>query len=129
MATRIREKAAARKESKDKRPYAIAKDIRITPSKVGIVLDLVRGKNVDEAIIILDSATYASAPVIKKVINSAVANAENNMNLPKDYLYVAECYANPGTTLKRLNIRARGRADIMHKRTSHITVILDSRQA
>ena len=128
MATRIREKTAARKENKDKRPYAIARHIRITPAKAGIVLDLIRGKDVDTAIAILGGTTYASAPVIVKLINSAVANAENNMNLPKDNLYVAECFANAGPVMKRLNPRAKGSGNVIIKRTTHITVILDSKK-
>ena len=128
MATRIREKAAARKANKDKRPYAIARHIRITPSKVGIVLDLVRGKEVDVALAILSNSTNSSASVLVKLINSAIANAENNMNLPKDNLYIAECFANAGPTMKRLNPRAKGSGNIILKRTSHITVILDSKK-
>lgn len=126
MATRIREKAEKIAKNKDKRPFCIVKDVRITPAKVGIVLDLVRGKKIDEAISILTNSTNASAIVIKKAIMSAAANAENNLNIPKDTLFVAECFANAGTTLKRLNPRAKGSGNIILKRTSHITVILDS---
>ena len=128
MATRIREKAAARKANVDKRPRATATFVRITPKKAGMVLDLVRGKRYDEALAILTNINNASSDVVKKLIVSAGANAENNLNMPKDGLYVAECYANNGPILKRQSIRARGRVDIIDKRTTHITVILDRKE-
>ena len=128
MATRIREKAAARKANVDKRPRATATFVRITPKKAGMVLDLVRGKRYDEALAILTNINNASSDVVKKLIVSAGANAENNLNMPKDGLYVAECYANNGPILKRQSIRARGRVDIIDKRTTHITVILDKKE-
>lgn len=127
MATRIREKAAKIAENREKRPHASVKHIRITPTKAGAVLNLVRGKSVNEAVAILSNINNASAIVIKKLINSAAANGENNMGLSKSDLYVAECYANCGPTLRRYNIRGRGRVDILAKRTCHITVILDSK--
>ena len=129
MATRIKEKAASRKAAKDKRPFAIARHIRITPSKAGAVLDLVRGKSYAEAAAILSFKTNSSAPVILKVLNSAAANAENNLGLSKDELYIAECFANPGPSFKRTNIRGRGRADLIIKRTTHIKIILDRKGA
>ena len=128
MATRIREKAAARKANVDKRPKATATFVRITPKKAGMVLDLVRGKRYDEALAILTNINNASSDVVKKLIVRAGANAENNLNIPKDGLYVAECYANNGPILKRQSIRARGRVDIIDKRTTHITVILDKKE-
>lgn len=125
MATRQREKAAKRQENKDMRPRAVAKYIRISASKVKIVIDLVRGKSVAEAkAILLNTPKAASAPVTK-LIDSAVANAENNLDLTKDNLFVAEIYADQGPTLKRYRPAARGRAMRIFKRTSHITVILD----
>jgi len=128
MAKRIREKAAARKANADRRPRATATFVRITPKKVGMVLDLVRGKNYEQAISILTNINNASAEVVKKLVLSAGANAENNANLSKDNLFIAECYANSGPILKRQSIRARGRVDIIDKRTSHVTVILDSKK-
>ena len=101
MATRSREKAAARKQNADKRPQAHAKYIRISSRKVKIVIDLIRGKNVDEALAILQYTPKAAAPVVAKVLNSAIANAVNNQELNRQNLYVAEVYANPGPTLKR----------------------------
>lgn len=125
MATRIREKAQKRQENADKRPVAHAKYIRMSPRKVQIVLDLIRGKTVGEAQAILMYTPRAAAPVIEKVLKSAVANAENNLELSRDTLYVAECYANQGPTLKRFRPGSHGRAFHILKRTSHITVVLD----
>ena len=125
MAKRIREKTAARKANADKRPCAHVTNIGYSSSKVCLVLDLVRGKKVEEAVAILRATTNASAVVVRKLIESATANAENNQGLDKNDLYVAEIYATQGPTLKRINIRARGRADRVLKRTSNITVILD----
>ena len=125
MATRIREKAAQRKANADKRPHAVARYVRISSRKVKIVLDLIRGKSVAEAQAILRFTPKAAAPVVEKVLNSAVANAENNQELSADTLMVAESFANQGPTLKRYRPRAHGRANRILKRTSHITVILD----
>jgi len=125
MATREREKAQRREENRDRRPRAIAKYVRISPRKVKIVIDLIRGKNVEEAISILRYTPKAASPVVEKLLNSAIANAENNLGLNRDDLYVAEIYANQGPTLKRIHPRAQGRAYSILKRTSHITVILD----
>jgi large subunit ribosomal protein L22 len=125
MATRTREKAAARKEGADKRPRATAKYIRISPRKVQVVIDLIRGKSVDEALAILAYTPKAAAPVVGKLLDSAVANAENNLQLDRAGLYVAEVYANQGPTLKRYWARSHGRADVILKRSSHITIVLD----
>ena len=126
MAKRMKEKAAARKEARDRRPKAIAKYIRISSRKVRIVIDLIRGKQVDEALAILRFMPKAASPVVEKVLLSAIANAENNPPyLNRDNLYVAEVYANQGPTLKRFRPRAKGSASPILKRSSHITVILD----
>jgi large subunit ribosomal protein L22 len=125
MATRVKEKAAARKANADKRPHATAKYIRISPRKVKIVLDLIRGKKADEALAILMYTPKAAAPVVEKLLASAIANAENNLGMDRESLYVAETFANEGPTLKRYWARSHGRADQILKRTSHITVILD----
>ena len=129
MATRTREKAIARKANADKRPQAHAKYIRISSRKVKIVIDLIRGKNVDEALAILMYTPKAAAPVVAKVLNSAIANAVNNQEMNRQDLYVAEVYANPGPTLKRYVARSRGSASPMLKRTSHISVVLDQKKA
>ncbi|MBT3319202.1 MAG: 50S ribosomal protein L22 [Clostridia bacterium] len=126
MATRQREKAQARQENKDKRPSAKVKYIRISSSKVKLVIDLIRGKNVAEAIAILKNTQKAASPVIEKLLNSAIANAESTKGLLRDDLFVAEVFADQGPTLKRFRPRAQGRASRIRKRTSHITIILDS---
>ena len=126
MAKRMKEKAAARKANADRRPKAIAKYIRISPRKVRIVINLIRDKQVDEALAILQFTPKAASPVVAKVLNSAIANAENNPPyLNRDNLYVAEIYADQGPTLKRFMPRAKGSASSILKRSSHITVILD----
>ncbi len=127
MATRIREKAEARRQSKDNRPYAKAKYIRMSPSKVRIVLDTIRGKKAEEAMAILENSTTSAAAVCLKVLKSAIANGEYKGSNRQD-MFVAECYAGPGPTLKRLDIRARGRANRLLKRTCHITIILGNEQ-
>ncbi len=125
MATRIREKAAARKEAADKRPHASTKHIRISPRKVSIVLDLIRGKKVRDAQAILMHTPRLAAPEILKVLNSAIANAENNLEMDPGTLYVAECFAGQGPTLKRFHPHGRGMAYPILKRTSHIYITLD----
>ncbi|MHB1314911.1 MAG: 50S ribosomal protein L22 [Christensenellales bacterium] len=125
MATRQREKAEKRREEKDNRPHACAKYIRISASKVAIVMDLIRGKKVNEAEAILMYTPKAASEPLRKVLQSAVANAENNLELNRDDLYVAEVFANQGPTLKRSQPRAKGRAFRILRRSSHITVILD----
>lgn len=103
---------------------AIAKFVRIAPRKVQLVTDLVRGKKVDEALAILKFTPKGAAPVVEKVVKSALANAENNFNMDRENLYVAEIYANQGPTMKRFRPRAQGRATTIRKRTSHIGVVL-----
>lgn len=128
MATRIREKAKLRKENADKRPFARAKYIRISPFKVRAVLDLIRGKSYFEAEAILTNLNKSSSLPVLKVLKSAGANAENNLEMNKDDLYVAECFADQGAMLKRYIAKSHGRAGRILKRTSHITIILDERQ-
>ena len=127
MATRMKEKAAAHKANRDMRPKAHARYIRISSRKCKIVLDLIRGKNVDQALAILMYTPKAASPVVAKVLNSAIANAVNNQEMNRQNLYVAEVYANPGPTLKRYVARSRGSASPMLKRTSHISVVLDQK--
>ena len=128
MATRIKEKAAQRAENKDLRPKAHLRHERISSSKVMVVLDLIRGKSVAQAQAILMTTRKAASPIIDKLLKSAVANAENNMEYTSDELFVAETYANQGPTMKRYRPAARGRATRIRKRTSHITIILDKAQ-
>lgn len=127
MATRSKEKALVRAENKDRRPKAIAKYIRISPSKVHVVLDLIRGRDYNEAVAILKTTAKAATEPVLKCLNSAAANAEVNNGMNKDNLYVAECFADQGPTLKRMQPVSRGRGYRILKRTSHITVILDER--
>ena len=127
MATRSKTKSAARKQNTDRRPQAHAKYVRISPRKVKIVIDLIRGKSVQEAQAILTYTPKAASPVVLKLLNSAIANAENNLEMNRNDLYVAEVYANPGPTLKRYVARSRGSASPMLKRTSHISVVLDQK--
>lgn len=125
MATRMRDKAAKRQENKDKRPRAVVKYVRVTSRKVKAVIDLIRGKKADEALAILSYMPKSAAPVVEKLLKSAIANAENNCEMNRDNLYIAEIYANQGPTLKRMRPRAQGRANRINKRTSHVTVVLD----
>lgn len=124
MAKRIREKALKRAQNKDTRPCATAKYVRISPSKVNLVLSTIRGKKVDEALAILKYLPNGASEEVYKVVKSAAANAENNMGMSRDELVVSEAYANAGPTLKRMLPRGRGSMDIILKRTSHITVKL-----
>jgi large subunit ribosomal protein L22 len=107
---------------------AHAKTVRVTPRKARLVIDLIRGKNIKEAQAILTFTPRAASPIILKVLNSAIANAENNNNASVDKLYVKEAYVNEGVRLKRLLPRAKGRGDIIQKRTSHITVVVAERE-
>jgi len=125
MAKRMREKAAARKENADKRPRATARHIRLSTRKARTVVDLVRGKQVDEALTILDYTNKAASPVVAKVLNSAIANAENNLGMDRDGLYIAEITANQGPKMKRYRAGSRGMAQLYIHYTSHITVVLD----
>ena len=97
---------------------------RISARKVKIVADLVRGKNVDEALAIVKFTPKASSEVIEKLLKSAIANAENNHGMSHEKLYISEIYANQGPTLKRIRPAAKGSAVRIRKRTSHITIVL-----
>ena len=103
---------------------AVAKFVRIAPRKVRLVVDLIRGKKVGDAISILRHTPKSASPVVEKVINSAVANAEHNYEMNINNLLISEVYVDQGPTLKRFMPRAMGRASSIHKRTSHITVVL-----
>ena len=106
---------------------AIAKYVRMSPMKVGVVLDLIRDKNVNEAFAILQYTPKDAAEVVNKVLKSAVANAENNLNLDVTRLYVAEAHVGNGPILKRFRPHAQGRAFRINKRTSHITLVVKER--
>ena len=126
MATNTRERAIKRNENRDKRPRAVARFIRISSRKMKIVIDLIRGRSVAEAQAILSNTPNSGSFIAEKLLNSAIANAENNLELDRQSLYVAECYANQGPSLKRIIPKARGRANRILKRTSHITIVLDT---
>ena len=102
---------------------------RISARKVKIVADLIRGKNVDEALAIVKFTPKASSEIIEKLLKSAIANAENNHNMKHENLYIAEIYANQGPTLKRIRPAAKGSAVRIRKRTSHITIVLKEKEA
>ncbi|UOQ49451.1 MULTISPECIES: 50S ribosomal protein L22 [Gracilibacillus] len=107
---------------------AVAKSIRIAPRKVRLVIDLIRGKEVGEAIAILKHTQRGASPVVEKLLNSAIANAEHNYEMNTDNLVVSEAFVNEGVTLKRFRPRAQGRATQINKRTSHITVVLSEKK-
>ena len=127
MATNTRDKGEKRAQLRDKRPQAHVKHVRVSSRKAAQVLDLIRGKDVDQALAILQFTPKATSPIVIKLLNSAIANAVNNQELDRSTLYVAEIYANPGPTLKRYVARSRGSASPMLRRTSHISVVLDQR--
>jgi len=106
---------------------AILRYVRIAPRKVRLVADLIRGKDVAEAIAILRHTPRAASPVLEKLLNSAVANAEHNYQMDVNRLYISEIYANEGPRLKRYQPRARGSAFPILKRTSHITLVVSER--
>ena len=114
-----------RNENKDTRPSAKLSYARMSVQKACFVLDSIRGKDVESALGILTYNPRYASSVIKKLLESAIANAENNNGLSRSNLYVAECYANKAPTMKRIRPRAQGRAYRIEKRMSHITVVLD----
>lgn len=103
---------------------AIAKNIRIAPRKVNVVVNLIKGKQIDEAYAILKYTPKLASPMLEKLLKSAESNAVNNNSLSRDALYVADCFANQGPVLKRIIPKARGSAAKIHKRTSHVTLVL-----
>lgn len=106
---------------------AVARNIRIASRKVRLVVDLIRGKQVGEALAILKHTPKAASPVVEKLLKSAIANAEHNYELDPNSLVVSKIFVDQGPTLKRFRPRAMGRASRIHKRTSHITVVLNER--
>ncbi len=137
--TKVEEAPKAKKTSKKsqiveevKKPLvtsarAVAYDVRVTPRKARLVIDLVRGKGVNEALGILANTNKAASPIVAKVIKSAAANAINNFGMDEDNLYIAEIYACDGLKMKRYLPRAKGSASGLVKRTSHITVVVKSK--
>ena len=115
-------------EDKQLTARCVAKTVRITPRKARLVADLVRGKKVTDALAILKLTPRAASPIIEKVVVSASANAVNTKNMNKDKLYIKEIYVNEGMTMKRYLPRAKGSADRLLKRTSHITVVVAEKE-
>ena len=107
---------------------AVLRYARISSRKVNIVNDLIRNKNVGVARGILMNTPKAASELLIKLLDSAVANAENNFGMDADKLYIAEIYANEGPTLKRIRPRAQGRAFRIRKRTSHITIVVKEKE-
>ena len=117
-----------RNAQKDTRPSAKLSYASVSVQKACFVLDAVRGKDLDTALAVLRYNPRYASGLIKKLIESAAANAENNNGMNREKLYIAECYANKGPTMRRIQPRAQGRAYRIEKRTSHITVVLDERK-
>ena len=116
-----------RNEVRDTRPSAKLSYARVSVQKACFVLDAIRGKSVNEALAIVTYNPRYASSLVKKLLESAIANAENNNGMNAENLYVAECFANKGPTMKRIHPRAQGRAYRIEKRMSHITIVLDER--
>lgn len=125
-------KKSAKAEVKPAKPVvtsarATAYDLRVTPRKARLVIDLVRGLSVNEALGVLANVNKAASSLVAKVVKSAASNAINNFGMDKEKLYIAEIYANDGLRMKRFLPRAKGSASGLVKRTSHITVVVKER--
>ncbi|MBQ9887042.1 MAG: 50S ribosomal protein L22 [Lachnospiraceae bacterium] len=116
-----------RNANKDTRPSAKLSYARVSVRKACFVLDAIRGKDVETALGIVSYSPRYASTLIKKLLESAIANAENNNGMDRAKLYVEECYANKGPTMKRVKPRAQGRAYRIEKRLSHITIVLNER--
>lgn len=114
-------------ENRETRPSAKLSYARVSVQKACFVLDAIRGKDVTTALAVLEYNPRYASSIIKKLLESAIANAENNNGMNVENLYIAECYANKGPTMKRIQPRAQGRAYRIEKRMSHITIVLDER--
>lgn len=125
-------KASKKVEEKPAKPAvtsarAVAHDVRVTPRKARLVIDLIRGKGVNEALGILANTNKAASAPVAKVVKSAAANAMNNFGMKEEKLYIAEIYAGDGIRMKRFLPRAKGSASGLVKRSSHITVVVKER--
>ena len=114
-------------ENRETRPSAKLSYARVSVQKACFVLDAIRGKDVQSALALLEYNPRYASSIIKKLLESAIANAENNNGMNAENLYVAACFANKGPTMKRVKPRAQGRAYRIEKRMSHITIVLDER--
>ena len=108
---------------------AYLRQVRISPRKIKFILDLIRNKDLATALAILKNTNKMACECLIKLVESAAANAENNFGMDPEKLYVAECFANKGPTMKRIHPRAQGRAYRIEKRVSHITIVLDKKGA
>ncbi len=115
-------------QNREKRPSAKLSYARVSVQKACFVLDAIRGKDVQTALAILEYNPRYASSIIRKLLQSAIANAENNNGMNTENLYIAECYANKGPTMKRVKPRARGSAYRIEKRMSHITIVLDEKK-
>lgn len=106
---------------------AIARYVRISPRKARLVVDLIRGKRVDEAFAILRHTPRAASPILEKLLNSAIANAEHNYSLDVNNLVISDAFVNDGPIMKRYQPRAKGRPFMIRKRTSHITLVVSEK--
>src|SRR5690606_27899394 len=106
---------------------AVARTVRIAPRKARLVVDLIRGKQVGEAVAILKHTPKAASPIVEKLLKSAVANAEHNYDMDVNNLLVSKVYVDEGPTMKRFRPRAQGRASQINKRTSHITIVVSEK--
>ncbi len=120
-------KRARNANNRETRPHAKLSYARVSVQKACFLLDAIRGKDVQTALGILTYNPRYASSLVKKLLESAIANAENNQGLMANNLYVAQCYANKGPTMKRIKPRAQGRAYRIEKRTSHITIVLDEK--
>jgi large subunit ribosomal protein L22 len=107
---------------------AVARTVRIAPRKARLVVDLIRGKQVGEAVAILNHTPKAASPIVEKLLKSAIANAEHNYEMDANNLVVAQVFVDEGPTMKRFRPRAQGRASAINKRTSHITIVLSEKK-
>ena len=114
-------------ENRETRPSAKLSYARVSVQKACFVLDAIRGKDVQSALALLEYNPRYASSIIKKLLESAIANAENNNGMNAENLYIAACFANKGPTMKRVRPRAQGRAYRIEKRMSHITIVLDER--
>ena len=125
--SRSQYKRERNKNNRETRPSAKLSYARVSVQKACFVLDAIRGKDVNTALAILEYSPRYASSIIKKLLLSAIANAENNNGMNPDKLYIEECYANKGPTMKRIRPRAQGRAYRIEKRMSHITIVLNER--
>jgi large subunit ribosomal protein L22 len=107
---------------------AVARTVRIAPRKARLVVDLIRGKQVGEAVAILNHTPKAASPIVEKLLKSAIANAEHNYEMDANNLVIAQVFVDEGPTMKRFRPRAQGRASAINKRTSHITIVLSEKK-